>query len=927
MTAFHTTHILSPCVNVSVFSRSTLIYCEHMKLIYKKSAKIFGILILIGGISASLFIGGAYLYLSPRLPSIDTLKDVQLQVPLRVYAKTGELIAEFGEMKRTPLKYEEFPQHLINAVLAAEDDRFFEHPGVDYQGILRAVVHLLKTGKKGQGGSTITMQVARNFFLSREKTYLRKLNEIFLAFKIEGFLTKEEILALYLNKIYLGKRAYGFSAASQVYYGKEIHQLTVPEFAMVAGLPKAPSSYNPINNPERALIRRNYVLGRMRVLNFIEEDIYQAALAAPDLAKVHGQDIELEAPFIAEMVRTEMVKRYGSDAYTGGYSVYTTINTDRQQAANKALRNALLGYDRRHGYRGHIGFYDLNSDEEETELEKQAREDKKLEAEKAQLVDDESVAAIKQPDIPELDTFALWRKELNKISTYGNLIPSLVFQVNDKEAYAYTAENKVVYLPWEHIEWARTYVDDNNVEAELTSAHQRLKEGDIIYTVPSAKPGCSWLAQKPTVGGALVSLSPEDGAIEALNGGFDYYESKFNRAIQAQRQPGSSFKPFIYTAALDKGYNAASIIADAPVVFDAPGLEDTWRPENYSGKFYGDTRLRQALIKSRNLVSIRLLRDIGIGYAIRYIKRFGFTRKMMPRDLSLALGSGSLTPFDLAKGYTVFANGGYRVAPYFIDYVVGSKSKIVYMSQPEQVCRACRKEEAEAESDKSASNDENSMKDGNLENKDNKETTTPQLPALPEDISETFLSLMDEDERLEVNQGPTQLKLAEQVLSPQTAFLINTMMRDVIRQGTGRRALVIGRKDLAGKTGTTNDQRDAWFTGFNAELATIAWVGFDDPRPLGDRETGARAALPMWVDYMRDALTGIEEKELEQPPGLVSVRIDPKTGKLANVTTQDAVFEFFLSEQVPTEQTEAVENIPGDTTTQSRPADITQDIF
>ncbi len=898
-----------------------------MKLIYKKSAKIFGILFLMGGISAGLFIGGAYLYLSPRLPSIDTLKNVQLQVPLRVYAKSGELIAEFGEMKRTPLKYGEFPQYLINAVLAAEDDRFFEHPGVDYQGILRAVIHLLRTGKKGQGGSTITMQVARNFFLSREKTYLRKLNEIFLAFKIEGFLTKEEILALYLNKIYLGKRAYGFSAASQVYYGKGIHQLTVPEFAMVAGLPKAPSSYNPINNPQRALIRRNYVLGRMRSLNFIEEDVYQAALVAPDLSQVHGQDIELEAPYIAEMVRTEMVKRYGSDAYTGGYRVYTTINTDRQRAANKALRNALLGYDRRHGYRGHIGFYDLNSDEkieEQTESEKKILADKKSEGEKNQTDASETTAVTKSA-IQELDKFALWRKELNKISTYGSLVPSLVFQVNDQEAYAYTAENKVVYLPWEHIEWARTYVDDNHLEAKLTSAHQRLKEGDIIYTIPSAKPGCSWLAQKPTVGGALVSLAPEDGAVEALNGGFDYYSSKFNRAIQAQRQPGSSFKPFIYTAALDKGYTAASIIADAPVVFDAPGLEDTWRPENYSGKFYGDTRLRLALIKSRNLVSIRLLRDIGIGYAIRYIKRFGFTRKMLPRDLSLALGSGSLTPYDLAKGYAVFANGGYRVNPYFIDYIVGPRGKIVYMSEPEQVCHVCRK--GEAQSDRSESTEETKQKDEKAQSKGSKENITPSLAALPEDLSESFLSVMDEAERLQVNQGPAQLKLAEQILSPQTAFLINTMMRDVIRLGTGRRARVIGRKDLAGKTGTTNDQRDAWFTGFNADLATIAWVGFDNPRPLGDRETGARAALPMWVDYMRDSLLGVKEKELEQPPGLVSVRIDPKTGKLANATTEDAIFEFFLTDQVPTEQTDSVENDPMATSTENRPADIIEDIF
>lgn len=886
-----------------------------MKLIYKKSAKIFGILILIGGISAGLFIGGAYLYLSPRLPSIETLKDVQLQVPLRVYAKSGELIAEFGEMKRTPLKYEEFPQHLINAVLAAEDDRFFEHPGVDYQGILRAVVHLIRTGKKGQGGSTITMQVARNFFLSREKTYLRKLNEIFLAFKIEGFLTKEEILSLYLNKIYLGKRAYGFSAATQVYYGKEIDQLSVAEYAMIAGLPKAPSSYNPINNPQRALIRRNYVLGRMRILNFIDENVYQAALAAPDLAKVHGQDIELEAPYIAEMVRNEVVARYGSAAYTGGYSVYTTINADRQRAANKALRDALLGYDRRHGYRGHLGFYDLTPDETKNINEKTSGKDS------SQTGTDGNLDAV-VPEIQELDEFAAWRKELNKIPTFGDLIPSLVFQVNEKEAYAYTAENKVVYLPWENIEWARTYVDDNAVEAKLTSAHERLKEGDIIYTVPSIKPGCSWLAQRPTVGGALVSLAPEDGAVEALNGGYDYYESKFNRVIQAQRQPGSSFKPFVYTAALDKGYTAASIIADAPVVFDAPGLEDTWRPENYSGKFYGDTRLRQALIKSRNLVSIRLLRDIGIGYAIRYIKRFGFTKSMLPRDLSLALGSGSLTPFDLANGYAVFANGGYRVKPYFIDYIVGAKDKIVFMEQPEQVCRACRKDEL------NENPDETKQKDGDTQNNATKETVAARpLPALPADLSESFLSLMDEEERLQVQQGPKSLKLAKQILSPQTAFLINTMMQDVIRFGTGRRALAIGRKDLAGKTGTTNDQRDAWFTGFNADLATIAWVGFDNPRPLGERETGAQAALPMWVDYMGNALAGVEEKQLEQPSGLVSVRIDPGTGKLASSTTKDAIFEFFLSDQVPTEQTDAVENEQTGISTESPPADITEDIF
>ena len=679
---------------------------------------------------------------------------------------------------------------------------------------------------------------------------------------------------------------------------------------MIAGLPKAPSSYNPINNPDRALIRRNYVLGRMRLLDFIDEENYQAALAEVDMAKVHGQTIELEAPYIAEMVRNEMVERYGSAAYTAGYNVYTTVNANRQEAANKALRDALLGYDRRHGYRGHLGFLDLNQLMEPHDKEKPQTD----------LITNENSSDIKaEAEVEDIDEFEWWRNELKKIPKHGNLIPALVFQINGKEAYAYTAENKVVFLPWEHIEWARTYVDDHTVGAELTSAHQRLKEGDIIYTVPSAKAGCSWLAQKATVGGALVSLDPEDGAVEALLGGFDYYESKFNRAVQAQRQPGSSFKPFIYAAALDKGYTTASIIADAPVVFDAPGLEDTWRPENYSGKFYGDTRLRLALIKSRNLVSIRLLRDIGIGYAIRYAKRFGFKRRMLPRDLSLALGSGALTPYDLATGYAVFANGGFRVKPYFIDYVVGPNEQIVFMANPEQVCLSCRKEVLSEESKQQ----EAETKEQKIQAKEVKETTEPLLP----DLSESFLSIMSEKERLEVNQGPPPLKLAEQVLSPQTAFLMNTMMRDVIRMGTGRGALVIGRKDLAGKTGTTNDQRDAWFTGFNADLATIAWVGFDNPRPLGERETGARAALPMWIDYMRDALRGVEETPLDQPPGLVSVRIDPKTGKLANASTKDAIFEFFLADQVPTEQTEAISGDQTDPSAETVPADITEQIF
>jgi len=756
-----------------------------MKPIIKKlitlclaSVLTLSLLATIGGI-------GVYIYITPQLPEIGTLKNVQLQVPLRVFARDGELIAEFGEMKRTPLKYEEFPKALIHAVLAAEDDRFFEHPGVDYQGILRAAWLLVRTGERAQGGSTITMQVARNFFLSREKTFLRKINEIFLALKIEDELSKEDILALYLNKIYLGKRAYGFAAAAQVYYGKPLAELDLSEIAMVAGLPKAPSSYNPVVAPERALIRRDYVLGRMQTLGYIDQASFDQAKQVEVHASVHGQNIGVEAPYIAEMVRKEMVSRYADAAYTSGFEVYTTIDARLQKAANRALRDDLLAYERRHGYRGIIKHVDLFE------------------------LDDEG------------DELSAWATLLQEIKPVGHLLPALIISVGDETAYAFTQEGRLAYLGWEQIKWARRIIDENHLGRELKSAGEALKVGDVVY-LAVAGTGCHWLAQIPRVAGALVSLRPDDGATDVLVGGFDYYQSKFNRVIQAQRQPGSSFKPFVYTAALDKQHTPASIINDAPVVFDAPGLEDTWRPENYSGRFYGPTRLRQALVKSRNLVSIRLLREIGIGYTARYAARFGFKPKNLPRDLSLALGSGTITPYELATAYSVFANGGYKVEPYFIDYIRRDE-QLVYLSQPLQVCRECDAE-AKAEAEKKAAQKLLQQADitkaaATTDSALAKAKSEPwQLPAKYADT--------DEPEWNQIRQGPQLPQLAKRVLSPQTAFLINTMLRDVIRKGTGRRALVLKRHDLAGKTGTTNDQRDAWFTGFNGDVTTIAWVGF-----------------------------------------------------------------------------------------------------
>ncbi len=788
---------------------------KFLKKLFKSLLITLSALFILG----ALTIFGVYLYLSPNLPSIETLKDVKLQVPLRVYTADKKLISEFGEMKRSPLKFDEIPKPMIDAILAAEDNRYFEHPGVDYQGILRAVINLAVTGKKSQGGSTITMQVARNFFLSSEKTYLRKINEIFLSFIIENELTKEEILELYLNKIYLGHRAYGIAAAAQVYYGKKIDQLTIAEMAMIAGLPKAPSRFNPVTNSKRAMLRRNYVLGRMHALNHIDEERYNNAIAAADSARLHGLSVEVSAPYVAEMVRSQMVKQYGSErTYTGGFNVITTIDSRLQVAANDALRLALLDYDARHGYRGVAGHIDFES----------------------------------------LSNIASWREVFTGVSRINHLTPAVVLALEEDAATVlFDSElNRVARIPWGGLSWARKYLDENRRGPILKSAADVLKVGDLIYVQVDPKHG--WrLSQPPQAEGALVSVSARDGHIIALNGGYDFRHSNFNRVTQASRQPGSNFKPFIYSAALEKGFTAASMINDAPVVFDDAGLESAWRPENYSGKFFGPTRLRLALVKSRNLVSIRLMRSIGIRYALEYVGRFGFDTDTLPRDLSLALGSGAVTPLQLAAGYAVLANGGYSVTPHLIKQIIDADGAVLFEANPPTVCR--------------------------------KDCITP-----ADEIDALILG--------ETAEGVTTrpLNIAKRVASEENIYLMTSMLRDVIKRGTGRRALQLKRNDLAGKTGTTNDQQDAWFSGYNADVATIAWVGFDQVRSLGNRETGGRAALPMWIYYMKEALKGTPEKPLERPPGLITVRIDPDNGLLAESNQPDAIFETFRSQYVPT---------------------------
>jgi penicillin-binding protein 1A len=770
-------------------------------------------------------------YVVPGLPDIDTLKDVRMQVPLRVYSSDLSLIAEFGEKRRTPIEIESVQPKLIQAFLSAEDDRFYIHPGVDWQGIARAVYSLMKTGSKKQGGSTITMQVARNFFLSREKTYLRKLNEIFLSFKIERELSKDEILELYLNKIYLGQRAYGVAAAAQVYYGTDINSLTLPQIAMIAGLPKAPSTTNPISNPERAIIRRNYVLQRMLTLSYISEDEYKEASEAPISASLHTTSIDIEAPYIAEMVRSELIEKQGDAVYSNGLIVTTTIRDRNQNAANLALRNALLDYDRRHGYRGAEHHID--------DIESKSEED---------------IAAL-----------------LESFPTLGNLYPGLVTHINEQSISVTISGIGQIEINWEGLEWARKYISENRRGPKPKVAGDILEAGDIIRVLETETGDWS-LSQLPEVEGGLISLSPNDGAILALVGGFDFYKNKFNRITQAKRQPGSGFKPLIYSAAIEAGKTAATLINDAPIVFDDPGVEDEWRPENYSHKSYGPTRLRVALTHSRNLVSIRLLHAIGVPFALEHIAKFGFDIDELPQNLSLSLGSAEITPWQLARAYSVFANGGFLIDPYFINEVKTYGDEVTFQATPLIVCHECTEEESAPLIDEE-----------NL-NENGFETINP----INEDIMDSEVTFN-----------------APRVLSAQNAWIMNSMLRDVIKLGTGRRALQLNRTDLAGKTGTTNDQHDAWFSGFNSNIVTISWVGFDKFQPLGSRETGGRAALPMWIDYMKVALEGMPESIMQRPKGLVNVRIDPTTGQLANANNPDAIFEVFRIENAPkaTEET------------------------
>jgi penicillin-binding protein 1A len=812
----------------------------------------------------SLLISAVYLYLTPQLPNIQSLQQIELQIPLRIYTEDGQLISEFGEQRRRPLEYNEIPQQFVNALIAAEDDRFFQHNGVDLKGLTRAAIQLVRTGKKKSGGSTITMQVAKNYYLSSEKTFSRKFTEILLALKIEQELSKEEILELYLNKIYLGKRAYGVEAAAQVYYGLSVSELKLPQLAMLAGLPQAPSAANPINNPRRAKERRNYVLARMFTLGFIDQQQFDEAAKSSIIARYHGLKSEVEGSYIAEMVRHELYQQYGDDIYRLGFRVTTTLNSKAQTQANNALQAGLLKYDRDHGLRPST--------------------QKLLMPIKLQIFDNETTLTWptkfdSQQDIDWPATLDDWQEELNGQGQYGLIYPAVVAQVLDAGAWIISGRKQWSWLPFSGISWAKPYISVDRVGKEPTKTSDVLSQGQLIWVTASAKSGLQ-LAQIPEAEGALISIDPSQGAIRALVGGFSYGLNKYNRAIQADRQPGSAFKPFIYSAALANGFTPASIINDAPVVFKDAGLENTWRPENSSGKFYGPTRLREALYKSQNLVSIRILKQIGPRKAINYISPFGFPREKLNKDLSLALGASAVTPLELATGYTVLANGGFQVKPYFIERIeVGSEESAIFQANPMQACLECTAvaEDAEQADDMQSIQDENQ--------------------ALLNAITDPFAEALA-PESLTADTAPP-IQFAPRIMDERTHFIMNNMLQDVIKRGTGKRALALNRTDLAGKTGTTNDQKDAWFSGYNRDLVTSVWIGFDQPRTLGRWAFGGNTALPVWVEYMGAMLKGKQHRPFPQPDGIVNVRIDPETGLLARPGQANAIFELFKQEQIP----------------------------
>lgn len=738
----------------------------------------------------AILLGLAVMLTYPTLPSLEALTDYRPKIPLRVYSADGVLLGEFGEERRALVRIAEVPDVMKHAILAAEDDRFYQHGGVDYMGVLRAALSNFTSGGAKQGASTITMQVARNFFLSKEKTLSRKFNEVLLAFKIEHNLTKDQILELYFNQIYLGQRAYGFAAASQIYFGKPLGQLTAAEAAMLAGLPKAPSAYNPVVNPKRAKLRQMYVLRRMHELRFIDDEQLRVSQLQPMTVKHGNQEFGVKSDYIAEMVRQAVYEQYHEDTYTQGFTVYTTIRQQDQLAAYQAVRKSVLDYDRRHGYRGPEGFVDLRNGSGDELLE----------------------------------------EALQDITDNDDLIPAVVLASSPKLVRAYTKGGEVAELSGEGLRFAQRALSDK------VALNQRIVAGSIVRVQKDEK-GVWQIGQLPQVEAAFVSADPRNGAVLALVGGFDFNRNQYNHITQAWRQPGSSLKPFIYSASLEKGFTPATVINDAPLMFDAEQTgSEPWQPKNYDGTFEGPMRMREALTKSKNLVSIRILQSITPQYAQDYLTKFGFDADKHPPYLTMALGAGMVTPMQMLTGYSVFANGGFRIQPYFIERIEDANGKVLSRHAP-----------------------------------------------------------------VIAGEG------AEQVIDVRNAFTMVNMMQDVVRRGTAASAMRLGRMDLAGKTGTTSDSIDAWFCGFQPTVVGVAWMGFDQPRSLGDKETGGGAALPMWIGYMEKVLKDVPQAVYAVPEGIATVRVNEAGQRDENGSLTD----YFYQENIPSELPSPPQPLPG----------------
>ena len=752
------------------------------------------------------------IYIDSKLPDEERIKSIELQIPLKIYSSDKKLIGEFGEKRRTALKFEEIPEHYVNAVLAAEDDDFFSHSGVSYTGLIRSVYRLILSGRIQGGGSTITMQVAGNYLTSRDVSLFRKVKDIFLAYRLEETYTKEEIFEFYVNRIFFGNRAYGIAAASEVYYGMPLEQLNLAQWAMIAALPKAPSSINPLVNPARAEIRRNWILNRMLDLGYIHPEQFKLAKNAPLTANYFGLVSEVKAPYVAEEIRRYMIQEYGLRAYSEGLEVYTTINSKFQNSATNAVEKGLESYDRRHGFRKPenianlfpVNFFDLSKEE--------------------QLLDIEDILISDSIDSNEENELSLVFQSLEAYAQNQDRFLAVVINAEDF-LRCLTKDGKILDVLWsDKLSWARPYINENRRGTKPRGFSDILTEGDIVWLKRDYVTKSISLTQIPEAQSALISLDPHDGSILSLVGGYDFFLSKFNRVEQASPLLGSNFKPFLYAAAFSEGFTPASLINDAPIIFEDNALEEKWKPRNASGKFYGPTRLREGLLESRNLVSVRLLREIGVEKVRKYAERFGFDKQRLPSDLSLSLGTASHNPMTNAAAYAVFANGGKRIKPYMIERIIGRSGEVLYKHKKEE---------------------------------------------------------------------------PKQVIDSRVAFLINDILKEAATRGTARKISELNRKDFAGKTGTTNNAESTWFTGYNEEIVSSVWMGFDQPKSLGDREFGSSTALPIWMNYKKDIIDLIPITNSLPPKGLSIVKIDKKSGKIANDQSKNPIFEYFLEENLP----------------------------